>query len=331
MTPDRRSETALRAVLSAAVSEGGYFRYPDGALYQGDNLDPDRDPYYWLFNGQWMLGLEQGLVSNPQDSPEGSSSDLITGFTYYRGYYDYPFSAEGYDPLFYRSPRPERDGILTNALLAGAYLSTLQHDREAKTRRGVYGELAAEWAPRALANELYGAADYARLSGKLYGFLPLHSSAPEKPGGIGIYAGGFVGADLVAGDRIPAHIRQSFGGISVRPGLGGSVRGLETGRFDATFKLAANAELRTILPGLFDGRVLPGVVVHSDFGYYDDREELSPSGEEHTGIALSSGLGLSVTAVDVATIVLYTHYLWTETLVTGGSWQPVGIGFGFHF
>jgi hypothetical protein len=72
-------------------------------------------------------------------------------------------------------------------------------------------------------------------------------------------------------------------------------------------------------------------VVHSDFGYYDDREELSPSGEEHTGIALSSGLGLSVTAVDVATIVLYTHYLWTETLVTGGSWQPVGIGFGFHF
>jgi hypothetical protein len=76
---------------------------------------------------------------------------------------------------------------------------------------------------------------------------------------------------------------------------------------------------------------VPGIVVFTDGAYYADTDAVSPETEQNTGVLLSSGAGLSIDLFDVAALVFYSAYAWTETNVEGGRWVPFALGFGFHF
>ncbi len=64
----------------------------------------------------------------------------------------------------------------------------------------------------------------------------------------GIYLADCFSADFVNGDKIPLIARQTMGSLSPKNGLGGTVRGFETRRFDGEFTVSNNLETRLTLP-----------------------------------------------------------------------------------
>jgi hypothetical protein len=81
-----------------------------------------------------------------------------------------------------------------------------------------------------------------------------------------------------------------------------------------------------VLPGL-----IPGLLVYTDAGYYNDMDSFSPDPAEAEGKLLTSGLGVYLDVLEIAEFVFYTNYLWTPARIDGTSWVPFSLGFGFHF
>jgi hypothetical protein len=312
--------TGLRTVLGAAYQTKGYYRQPDDSLYDEDSPGA---PRYNNVNFIWSVGIEQGLLQGP-----GRGSDLLTSFGYVRGRLDSHLPDDREEQLIFRSDLPDESGILQNSVVVGLFSDLVTELRSGRSRRGVYSELAWEWAPEALGNRAVGRADFQRVTATVQGFLPLYSrNAPT----LDLYAATQSLFDLAWGDWVPVHARQSFGGRWPENGLGGTVRGLAAGRFDATAKAAQALELRMVLPPLWEGRIVPGIVAYLDGGYYRDLEKRSPNREDQEGSFYSTGIGVSTRLFRYATLVFYTHYLLNDTGVDGSAWTPLGIGFGYHF
>lgn len=320
LSPQSAHDTDIRTAISAAYASGGFFRYPDGSLFDGDG---SAEHAYHSVNATWLVGVEQGVVRNAADSGE-----LIFAFGYLRGRIDRHIKEHPQEQLLFRSDLPDENGILQHSLVGGLYASTVREPTAGRSKDGVYAELAAEWAPRELGNDAFGAADFHRYTATVHLFQPLYRRPNPM---IDLYIAAQSIADISFGSYVPIAARASFGGREPRSGLGGTVRGLSNNRFDAAFKAAQNVELRIVLPPLGDDLVLPGIVAYGDFGYYYDLEERSPSVSEHSGIAYSAGFGVSTELFGVATLVFYTHFLVSGTRVNGSSWTPIGIGFGYHF
>ena len=130
-------------------------------------------------------------------------------------------------------------------------------------------------------------------------------------------------------------LRRSLDTLTPRPALGGSVRGFEYDRFDATLKAAGNVELRVNLPTISFGRrfpdLIPGFLVYTDAGYFNDLDGMSPSPDEQSGLLFSSGGGVYVDVRGIAEIIFYTNALWSPATIEGAHWVPLELGFGFHF
>lgn len=334
LTAGRGTSTTVRGVFSAAYTSEGYFRYSDESLFSGEagSNHEELTPSFNSINGDWLVGLEQGLLYGPGFAGPGSGNgrdrDLLSLFGYVRGRADSHVVSNEDKQLVYRSNKPDEAGIVQNSVVAGLFSDMVTESSPGRTRTGYYAELSAEWAPERFLNTAVGRADFHRYSARLHGFIPLASSSGQS---LDLYAAAQSIVDVAFGDYLPINVLQSFGGREIEDGLGGTVRGLSSGRFDASFKAAQNVELRLVLPPFWNGRVVPGVVSYVDAGYYNDLQNRSPQADENSGTSLSAGVGLSTRLFGLATLVFYTHYLIGETRISGRSWTPFGIGFGYHF
>jgi hypothetical protein len=319
-------ETTITAMLSPAYEGVAYYRLPDGSFftsgaggYGADSAGYDR------FDLLWELGVQQGILSGLD-----RAADRAVVFAFYRGRYDYPF--EQPDRLFFDSPLPENSGGLIGSFVAGLAYSDVAAQPITHVQCGIHGEATIEWAPPFLHNQVAGSADYNRTTVLGRVFVPLYSAEPRNGmNTFSSYLALFGIVDWASGPQIPLEVRATTGGRSIRAAVGGSVRGLEGRRFDSTFKAIANIEVRMNLPAIVLPSLVPGLVLYCDTAYFLDTEELSPVAEEHSGFAVTSGLGISLDLLNTVQLVFYTSFVINDTDITGRHWVPFFLGFGYHY
>lgn len=319
-------ETSLVGIVSAAYESSGYFRLADGSQFTVPEDGSDASiAAYNRFNGAWQLGIQQGLFPRSD-----TTDDLAVGFLLYRGQYDLPLG-EG-DDLFGTSGLPEASQGLVGSIIGGVALSRVLQDEITRVRSGVEAEAALEWGPSFLHNRVIGTSDFTRTTLWARGYLPLYSVEPTDGRNVfSLYLAGAGFVDWARGPEIPFLVTSTTGGRSYRSATGGSVRGFESRRFDATFKAIGNVEVRANLPAIVLPSIVPGITLYTDFGYYADSIDRSPNADENSGFIVSSGAGIFFDLFSVAEFVFYTNALWTGGDVEGETWVPFSIGFGFHF
>lgn len=320
-------ESSIIGGLSSAYETTGYYRRPDRSLFAaGDDGFTVEDSSYSRFDLQWQAGVQQGIAPRSD-----TSDDLAVVFFSYKGRYKLP-TEDG--SLYFASGLPGTGGSLLGSVHAGLAYSDVRDSDSTATRRGTRAEFVLQWGPPFLHNTVLGSADFTRMSLSARSYWPLFESAGTgNLNRFSLYWASFAAVDWATGPDVPMAVRSSFGTRSERPGTGGSVRGYESGRYDATFKAVANTELRANLPAIPIGpvTVVPGVLAYTDAGFYLDTDDFSPEADEHRGTLLSSGLGLYVDLRGIAEVIFYTNVLLGPPDIEGKTWVPFGLGFGFHF
>jgi hypothetical protein len=282
--------------LADGTMVGDYLDLTTGSLSTAPILtDPAADPFYHRAEGKWQLGIVQGFVAAPEDRP-----DLVVGFLFYRGRYDAHFIDPGtliaadtsawYD-------FPDQDGIFQNSLLVGgAYQGIVRNVHTVKS--GIEAEASVEWGP-------FSPSDFLRLNATARFFLPIWDAAPDRDRNLfSVYAGDFVSVDWVTGDAVPLNVRQSFGGQSPRTGLGGAVRGVDSGSLDGYFKTVNNLEVRVLGPALFIPAIVPGLVAYVDAGIFGSAGSPGPAA---WGFVATTGAGVFVDFFGFAQITVYLY------------------------
>jgi len=305
----------------------GYYRIPDGSLLTADNAPELLDDYSELQReamALWRIGVIQPIASTDEGQLEA--------FLRYDGQLSHGLDdREELLAVAAEQDHPDAEGVFLNQLLTGASYYAIRIDSVTTARSGADAELTVSWAPRGLANEVRGDTDATRLTVSARTFQRLYTAEPRDEMNVfTLYGAAHAIADYAFGERIPLEMRRTFGGRWPRSGLGGTVRGYESGRYDSSFKVAGNAELRAVLPAVLRPDLLPGAVAYFDAGYYSGLPN-APDGPEQSGLLASTGLGLSVSLFDLATFVFYSHVALTEQTIDGTRWTPFAIGFGYHF
>lgn len=319
------TETTLLARATAAYAGGSYLRFPDGRLFTSaaDGFTAEATAYD-RFDSGWGFGVEQGIVPAPD-----RSDDALVVFALYRGRYELPLSHDG--SLFAQSGLPEAEGALQGALLGGVGFDSVAIDPVTAASSGASAEASFEWGPGFLHNQLAGAANYGRVNLTATAFAPVFSLVDHGERVLSLYQASFASVDYGFGPELPFVIRSTFGGRAPRSGLGGAVRGYETSRYDADFKAVFNTELRANGPSLVLPRIVPGLLLHYDAGYFLDTRALSPDVEDRDGFVQSIGAGIFLQLTDIAEFVFYTHGLLSEPSIEDTRWIPFSLGFGFHY
>jgi hypothetical protein len=315
-------DTILWVYAGGGYEQMTYQRLPDGTLITGKApawVAPGTDPFYNRWSGRWQLGIAQGISWNPR-----IEANLLETFLFYRGRLDSNQQSGG-SQLLFLSTIPDRNGIFQNALLAGLKLNDLSLDPRTKMKKGVLAELSLEWGPAFFLNSFLGTSDYARanLTGRL--FLPLFDVDPS--GQMNLFAvslSEFFAADYAFGANVPLNIRQTFGGLDPRVGLGLAMRGVDMGSMDTNLKLVNNLELRATLPALWMRDLVPGVVAYFDAGYFNQIGEGFPS--PASGFLCSTGAGAFIDVFDITSLTGYVNYR-----LTGVNGDGSRLTFSFEF
>ncbi|TVR60688.1 MAG: hypothetical protein EA426_04620 [Spirochaetaceae bacterium] len=315
-TPFEGFDTIPGFGLSAEWGTIGYFRERDGTAV--DSADPN--PYH----ARTLLTLNAGVIQSLV--PDGDVA--LQAFLFYRGRVDLPHT----DGLLRSSGTPSADGDVTHFILAGLGLSNVSIDSATRVRSGGLFDLGVEYGPRFLGNEAVGSSDFLRANVETRYYLPLvETRRDDGRNNFSAYLASMVTADFAFGTAVPVWVRQSFGGRYTRTGLGGSVRGFETGRFDADTKGYASIELRTFIGTAFRRSVVPGITAFVDAGGWIDREPRSPVASDNSGSIVSTGIGASIDVADILSLVFYTQHTVHGTRLDGVRWTPFAIGFGVHY
>ena len=318
-------ETSFTGRLSSAYEAVAFSRGADDSLLFLDPTDTEAISGYSRFDLLWEVGLQQGILPRT-----GRSQDAAVVYSLYRGRYRLPFAESAADLSAAGLPQVEQ--TLRGSVVSGIAYSTVEKAPITREQQGLFGEFAIEWGPALLHNELFGSANYSRITLKGSGFAPLLVLPPvDGRNRFSLYLAAFGAVDWASGPDVPLSVRQTTGGRGLRGAPGGSVRGFGSGRFDATFKAVGNVELRAALPAIVLPSIIPGLVLYTDFGYYNDADRRSPTDAEHQGFLAASGAGLSTDLFDLATLVFYTSFAWAGETRTREIWTPFAIGFGFHF
>ncbi len=293
-----------------------------GGGWQANNYFPPDDDSsaqagadFKMLAADWRLGVSQGILDRPR-----GDGDLLQAVLLYRGrfqrYIDGGATLAGL---------PDETGVLQNSLLASLVLDSSVFDRARITKDGLFGSLTAEWAPGFFYNSVFGDSDYVRLTALLEGYRTLVSTPA-----ISVYIADRLVYDRLLGDeaRIPVSARTAIGGLTSVPisknplrGLGGSVRGIEGGRYDGFAKMVNNLDLRVHFPAWTLFRLLtPGLVAYVDTGIYDrgsGRLSFDP-------LLASVGAGVLLNALTYDFIV-YGDYFLNERVF------GVSLGLSAHF
>ncbi len=310
-----------------SYEEMRYQRMPDGELITGeapDSVRPSEDITYNRGSLRWRLGVAQGLEWN-----ERTGANLLEAFFFYRGRRDWNLEDRD-NQLVFLSDIPDRKGILQNALLMGVSFNDLVRKSRHKTPSGMSAEFSFEWGPAFFLNTEVGKSDYARFNLNARAFFPLYDAAPDSAANVlSVYVGDFVSVDYAFGPDVPLNIRQTFGGLDPRVGLGGALRGVDEGSLDTNLKLVNNLDLRVNLPAVWSVDVVPGILVYWDAGYYD---QVGESGVDRAGGFVSSlGGGIFVNIMDISSITVYTHYRFTGVNADGSKFTPLEFHYNLRF
>jgi hypothetical protein len=314
-----------------AFEQMTYMRLSDGSLILG--AAPSgisvQDILYDRWSGRWQLGLVQGLAENPrwaEIGDPGAIRNLMEVFLFYRGRVDVNLQT-GPTQLVFLSAIPDRSGLFQNALLLGLAYNDIFLHYETQTREGLSAEISAEWGPSFLGNTLFGGSDYARFNITGRAFLPLLDlSREESPPINSLYLAAFFSADCALGADVPLNIRQTFGGLDPRTGLGWAVRGIDSGSMDTNLKLAGNVELRLNIIDLWG--VMPGALVYWDAGYYGQIGEAVAS--PASGFVSSAGAGIFLGVFNITALTLYGNARLVG-VNADGSVFTVSFEFSSHF
>jgi hypothetical protein len=317
-------DTILWIYGGGAYEQMTYERLPDGTLISGqapETIAPGEDPFYNRWSARWQLGIAQGIVWNPR-----VEANLLEAFLFYRGRADFNLrSPTNADQLLFLSSIPDRNGIFQNALLLGVKFNDLLFDPRHKTSHGVSGEVSAEWGPAFFFNTLFGSSDYLRFNVTARAFLPILDAAPERRANLfSVYLCDFLSADYVLGKSVPLNIRQTFGGLDPRTGLGNALRGADAGSLDVNLKLVNNFEARANMPALWFEDLVPGVLVYWDAGWYDQVGE--PIAAPGNGFVTSVGAGVFLDVFDLTSLTGYLNYRLTGVNADGSR-----LTFSFDF
>ena len=274
--------TSIDLKFGAGFEREVFYRYADGTPYSGAYESGDVD--FDTAGGVVDLGIVQGIVPK------------LDAFLFLRAAYRYNIDNGS---TVFNSAFADRGGALTNSLLAGVSYSNVRENADHKTRNGLYAEASMEWGPGFLANSLVGESDYLRLNSVAKAFLTLFDAAPEREKNLfSIYLGDYLSVDWATGTAIPIMVQQTFGGRSIRKGLGGSLRGYENRSYDTRFKLVNNLEARFVGPALGLKDLVPLAAVFVDAGYYAGLEGAAV--DPGPGFLASVGGMLSVDVLDLA-------------------------------
>ncbi len=305
-------DTVLWASAGGGWQASNYFSAPDD-----DTLVPadPADARYQNLNLDWRFGAAQGILFNP-----AQDRNLVELLLLYRGkYHDY------FDQNGALSGLPEEDGLLQHSLLVGLLFDNTFRDGVSLNRRGIYGVLSAELAPRWLGNDALGLSDFWRLSLVLTGYQPVLASP-----GLSIYLAERLLLDRIFGraGEVPAQTLGSIGALTKVPigsnplrALGGALRGVYKNRYDGFAKLVANLDVRLHFPGLTVFKLAtPMAVAYFDAGVYDRMTgslQLNP-------IYCATGLGVGLYALGFDFILYGTYFLNENDLY-------YGLGLGVHY
>ncbi len=320
--------TIFGGSLGASVGSTPYLRQPDGVPFEAGQLtDSDRTTSVRSTFLGWNADFSRSLLLNVNDE------SIFSVFIGYWGRLDSRYDGQAESTMFLADPLPhDYQGQLLNSLRTGLEFGRVRTVNASPVLEGFDGEITLEWAPREFFNEFFGIADYTRVTARSRAFLPfLAGGGTREDSRIGLYAGVHAIADYTSGEHVPVLVRSSFGGRSGRAGLAGTVRGYEPGRFDSIVKAAGGLELRLVGPKTGAAAFMPGAVLYLDGGYYARFETSGSAILEDSGSIASSGAGISVSLFDAMTLVFYTNYVLSEELLAGGRFNPLTVGFGYHF
>lgn len=258
----------------------------------------DQEQWFHWPNVQLDAGLVYRLSSlQPAVPPAGKPASppaRIELFGFLRGRYE-DNSLSLSTAVF-----PDARGLASLSILGGAGYSSLRNT-PGRALQGVSGEISAEYAPAAL--DFVSGTDFWRFSGRIKGFMPVLSLGSRESPFLSLYAGGFLYGDIAGGDSIPLYVLTSFGGRRLRSGLGDSIRGYQSWGYEATTKLAANADLRLVGPALFGlAKLRPLAYLFADAGWFDGLDRLPDSFTDHDGILTSAGAGAAIDVFGFAQI-----------------------------
>ncbi len=313
-------------VLGAGIGWGfhNFYRDFDGNLLTSDNtsgIDITKDTAYYNLNIFWLTGFHQGLVWNKK-----LKQNLMEYFVYYKGMCDINFEKEDQNELIFNQNYnlPDRKGIVLTSFVTGFLINTIETDDASKLKKGIYSEVSFEWGPFFMNNK----ADYIRANFQFKSCIPLVEAKLSKKGRnrFSMYIADLLDIDYLYGDKIPVSVRQTLGGLGARPGLGGSIRGSEAGRYDSRLKILNSLDLRMNLPAIGHKDIIPGFVLFFDAGYYN-----LIKGSDG-GFLFSTGFGFYVDLFSFAQITLYCpQVLINEEKLNGKKVTPVAFGMAFHF
>ena len=328
-----RVNTKLWLRAGARWGSDSYYRTSFFRIYDGSFGDPEDITSFNEWELRWGVGAAQGLIP----MPEVDGRDLLRIEAWYRAFYEaHLLPDEEANDLIAQSGLPDAQALLLNRLFLGLIYDDRRVDSVAKQVDGANVEISLEAAPEALANRRVGHSNFARLNATARYYRTLYdpriAGSPRPSMGLAAFAAAdhlwALGTDH---RRIPADTRQAIGGLSPRTGLGGAVRGLDSGRYDANTKVVASVELRSFFPYLIPVDLVPGIVTYIDGGYYRNPAGLEPDDEDYSGFAASTGAGVSINILDLASLVGYTGFNLTGSNVNGRSWKPFFLGFGLHY
>ena len=107
------------------------------------------DPEFYRADGNWQLGIEQGLLWNDRISANRLEAQL-----FYRGRYNDNLTEAG--DLILGSGLPDAEGILLNTFFLGLAYNDVLFDKNHKMKSGISAEVSAEYGPGFLLNTVVG-------------------------------------------------------------------------------------------------------------------------------------------------------------------------------
>ena len=286
LVEDQRTQILLG--LSGAYESEAYYRKPSGEPY----TPPDPAPF--LASGD--AGYKKVGVTVTSGIRQGIAVDhRLSVFMLYRSYLDInsPDNA-----LIFSSRLPDRDGIWQNSITSGVIYDNVESDPAHGSRQGISVEFSVESAPEFLGNNVFGKADYGRVTAKLISHGTLFDLDPESPRNLlNLVLSTRTVFDLLWGSYIPVNALQSVGGYYNSSGLGGTVRALQGGRHDGPLKITQNIDLRVNLPSIW--LIVPALVIYGDVGISDDSRIGRIDEAAHFHSSTGAGLLLNFSGFDM--------------------------------
>lgn len=300
--------------LSIIIAAG----YPDITWYHNSDRSPLTADYtgeevtFDCFLLKWQLGVLLPL-------PFRIADNEINGFFRYLGEYD-DYVIDSASNIF-QSTVADRESLISGSFMTGMIYSCLAENDE-KIVKGIETAVSIQWHPDFPGDEEKGNPSFWRVNLTLKACIPLLET--ENAGGM--YLAENLIVDYLGGNSIPFSESMRFGGLNPQSGLGGVLRGFESGSYDTQFKIADNIEFRWIFPELVFVR--PILSLFADIGVYSGY--FGDPVSTPAGMLVSIGAGINL---DFSGVIAPGVYFAFPVQGNAINREPMelGIVFNLHF